>query len=77
MAELSDGMPLFPGESDIDQLYIVQRLLGPLCRVHDKLFLRNPRFAGLKFSDMSHPETLERKYAGSRTLKGEALAFLK
>lgn len=28
MAELLDGQPLFPGESDIDQLYIVQRLLG-------------------------------------------------
>jgi hypothetical protein len=28
MAELLDGQPLFPGESDIDQLYILQRLLG-------------------------------------------------
>lgn len=24
MAELLDGQPLFPGESDIDQLYIIQ-----------------------------------------------------
>eukprot|EP00976_Prorocentrum_cordatum_P116797 1196213-Prorocentrum_minimum.AAC.4 len=30
MGELIDGQPLFPGESDIDQLYIIQRLLGPL-----------------------------------------------
>jgi len=28
MAELSDGQALFPGDSDIDQLYIVQRMLG-------------------------------------------------
>jgi hypothetical protein len=28
MAELSDGQPLFPGDSDIDQLFIVQRMLG-------------------------------------------------
>lgn len=28
MAELSDGQPLFPGDSDIDQLYIVQKMLG-------------------------------------------------
>lgn len=28
MAELVSGQPLFPGESDIDQLYIIQRLLG-------------------------------------------------
>jgi cyclin-dependent kinase-like len=24
MGELSDGQPLFPGESEIDQLYIIQ-----------------------------------------------------
>jgi cyclin-dependent kinase-like len=28
MGELSDGQPLFPGDSDIDQLYIVQKMLG-------------------------------------------------
>lgn len=28
MAELSMGQPLFPGDSDIDQLYIVQKMLG-------------------------------------------------
>lgn len=28
MAELIDGQPLFPGDSDIDQLYIIQKLLG-------------------------------------------------
>ena len=30
MGELHDGQPLFPGESEIDQLYIIQRMLGPL-----------------------------------------------
>lgn len=28
MAELISGQPLFPGESDIDQLYVIQKLLG-------------------------------------------------
>jgi hypothetical protein len=28
MAELSTGQPLFPGDSDIDQLFIVQKMLG-------------------------------------------------
>jgi hypothetical protein len=28
MAELSTSQPLFPGDSDIDQLYIVQKMLG-------------------------------------------------
>ena len=30
MGELIDGQPLFPGESDVDQLYIVQKHMGPL-----------------------------------------------
>ncbi|GIL71091.1 hypothetical protein Vretifemale_1728 [Volvox reticuliferus] len=75
MAELLDGQPLFPGESDIDQLYILQRLLGPLTREQHELFLRNPRFNGLKFPDMRNPETLERKYAGK--LPHDALSFMK
>lgn len=75
MAELSDGQPLFPGDSDIDQLYIVQRLMGPLCRQHDILFLKNSRFAGLKFPDMSNPETLNKKYC--KTMAANALSFIK
>lgn len=30
MGELIDGQPLFPGESEIDQLYVIQKVLGPL-----------------------------------------------
>ncbi|KAF5825873.1 kinase-like domain-containing protein, partial [Dunaliella salina] len=42
MGELVDGQPLFPGESDIDQLYIIQRLVGSLTEEQQQLFLRNP-----------------------------------
>lgn len=28
MGELTDGEPLFPGESEIDQLYVIQKILG-------------------------------------------------
>ena len=28
MAELADGQALFPGDSDLDQLYVIQRMLG-------------------------------------------------
>lgn len=75
MGELCDGQPLFPGESEIDQLYIVQRMLGPLTLLQHELFLRNPRFVGLKFPDMSRPETLHKKY-GSKLPK-MPLAFMK
>ena len=37
------------------------------------LFLRNTRFAGLKFPDMSNPETLQKKYVG--VLSKRALNF--
>lgn len=62
--EISDGQPLFPGESEIDQLYIVQKIIGPLTAEHLELFMSNSRFAGLKFPDMTRPETLQKKYMG-------------
>ncbi|CAN0215023.1 unnamed protein product, partial [Discosporangium mesarthrocarpum] len=75
MGELVDGQPLFPGESEIDQLYIVQRVLGPLTEDHMQLFLKNPRFVGLKFPDMSRPETLQKRFMGK--LGKRAMAFMK
>lgn len=29
-----------------------------------QLFLKNPRFVGLKFPDMSRPETLQKRFVG-------------
>jgi cyclin-dependent kinase-like len=75
MGELVDGQPLFPGESEIDQLYIIQRMMGTLTDEHMQLFLKNPRFAGLKFPDMSRPETLQKRYVGN--LSKRAMAFMK
>lgn len=48
MGELSDGQPLFPGESEIDQLYTIQKVLGPLPKEQMSMFYSNPRFNGLK-----------------------------
>eukprot|EP00960_Hanusia_phi_P053845 762476-Hanusia_phi.AAC.6 len=75
MGELTDGQPLFPGESEIDQLYVIQKVMGPLTHEQTDMFLRNPRFLGLKFPDMSRPETLEKRYVGKLTKK--ALSFMK
>lgn len=74
MGELTDGQPMYPGESEVDQLYIIQRILGPLTSEQNDLFLHNPRFAGLKFPSMSNPETLQRKYMGK--LGKHAMNFL-
>lgn len=44
MAELSDGQPLFPGESEIDQLYIIHKVLQqPLTPQQLEAFHKNPR----------------------------------
>eukprot|EP00903_Cladosiphon_okamuranus_P009227 g8808.t1 len=75
MGELVDGQPLFPGDSEIDQLYIVQRVLGPLTEAHLQLFLKNPRFVGLKFPDMSRPETLQKRFVGK--LGKRAMTFMR
>ena len=65
MGEISDGDPLFPGESEVDQLFCIQKILGPLTSQQQELFNTNPRFIGYKFpSNISSPETLEKKYVG-------------
>ncbi|KAM9761492.1 cyclin-dependent kinase-like 5 isoform 4-T6 [Menidia menidia] len=64
LGELSDGQPLFPGESEIDQLFTIQKVLGPLPPEQMKLFYNNPRFHGLRFPAVNHPQTLERRYLG-------------
>ena len=75
MGELIDGQPLFPGESDVDQLYVIQKAMGGLTKSQTSDFLRNKRFAGLKFPDMSTPDGIERRYAGKCSNKG--MAFMK
>lgn len=75
LGELSDGQPLFPGESEIDQLYTIQRVLGPLPSEQMKLFYSNPRFHGLRFPAVNHPQTLERRYLG--VISGVMLDLMK
>uniref|UniRef100_A0A3Q3JLW6 Cyclin-dependent kinase-like 5 n=1 Tax=Monopterus albus TaxID=43700 RepID=A0A3Q3JLW6_MONAL len=75
LGELSDGQPLFPGESEIDQLFTIQKVLGPLPPEQMKLFYNNPRFHGLRFPAVNHPQTLERRYLG--IIGGSLLDLLK
>ena len=62
MGELIDGQPLFPGENEMDMLYLIQKLLGPLTPDQKESLLKNPRFVGSRFHDVPKPETLERRY---------------
>ena len=71
MGELADGQPLFPGESEIDQLYIIQRVLGSVTSQQLDTFMNNPRFIGLKFPDMSKP-VKSRSLPRPRTIVGRS-----
>jgi cyclin-dependent kinase-like len=75
MGEITDGDALFPGESEIDQLFCIQKIMGKLTTQQQEDFNKNPRFIGLKFPDIQKPETLERRYVGK--LCPEALSLLK
>ena len=53
----------------MDQLYLIQKVLGPLTDDQLESFRKNPRFNGLKFPDISKPETLEKRYMSSLSKK--------
>jgi cyclin-dependent kinase-like len=75
LCELSDGNPLFPGENEIDQLYLIQKMLGPLTDEQMEVFQKNPRFLGMKFPEIGKPETIERRYLCK--LPRKAIGFVK
>jgi hypothetical protein len=43
MGELTDGQPLFPGDTELGQLGLIQACLGPLTTGQAAAFARNPR----------------------------------
>lgn len=53
----------------MDQLYLIQKVLGPLTKEQMESFNKNPRFVGLKFPEITKPETLEKRYMTSLSKK--------
>ncbi|XP_012579714.1 PREDICTED: cyclin-dependent kinase-like 2 [Condylura cristata] len=62
VTEMFMGEPLFPGDSDIDQLYHIMMCLGNLIPRHQELFYKNPVFAGVRLPEIKETEPLERRY---------------
>lgn len=62
--EMLMGQPLFPGESDIDQLHHIMTCLGNLIPRHQELFYKNPVFAGVRLPEIKdiEAEPLESRY---------------
>jgi serine/threonine protein kinase len=80
MGELIDGQPLFPGETELDQLYIIQKMIGSLTPTQADMFVKNPRYVGTKLPfpigyKPSPNHTLEKRYLGK--LSKKALNFMK
>ncbi|KAH7942045.1 hypothetical protein HPB49_020036 [Dermacentor silvarum] len=58
-AELMRGEALWPGKSDVDQLYLIRRTLGELIPRHLQIFKTNDFFAGVSIPDPDVVESLQ------------------
>lgn len=73
-AEISNGQPLFPGESDIDQLAHIMRCFGRLTNRQVQIFRRNPLYVGVELPSPNITEPLESRFPHAPTAW---LGFLK
>lgn len=62
LAEIHTGLPLFPGESDIDQLFHILRCQGNLTDHLSECLRKNPLFEGVEIPYIREPETLKRRF---------------
>ncbi|EIE26460.1 Pkinase-domain-containing protein, partial [Coccomyxa subellipsoidea C-169] len=72
--EMHTGDPLFPGESDVDQLWLILKGMGSLTPTHSHLLSRNPYFTGMRQPAVWEMEPLEVRY---RKFDLPLLQFLK
>lgn len=73
-AELTSGAPLWPGKSDMDQLFLIRRTLGDLTPRHQLVLNTNQFFAGASVPEPQERDSLEQKHPA---LPGPALGLLK
>ncbi|XP_047241196.1 cyclin-dependent kinase-like 5 isoform X2 [Girardinichthys multiradiatus] len=62
LIEMLTGQPLFPGDSDLDQIYHIVRCFGNLTAHHQELFHRNPIFSGVKLPECSKTVPLQQRF---------------
>ncbi|KAG8005927.1 Tyrosine-protein kinase Tec, partial [Nibea albiflora] len=63
LIEMLTGQPLFPGDSDLDQIYHIVRCFGNLTAHHQELFYRNPVFSGVRLPECSSRVPLEQRFS--------------
>ena len=71
------GLPLFPGESDIDQLFHIIRCFGKLTDQQLEFFHQNPLFVGVKIPEVANREleTLEKRFKNVSSSQLEAMSL--
>ncbi|EAN80624.1 mitogen-activated protein kinase [Trypanosoma equiperdum] len=61
-SELSDGQPLFPGDSDLDQLSLIMRACGPVPQQMVSTFEHNALYRRVTFPNVDVEETLQQRF---------------
>ena len=74
ISEMLTGEPLFPGDSDIDQIYHITKCLGNLITRHREIFSRNPLFQGVRLPTVRRITSFEKRYP---KMKPHALSMIK
>ncbi|XP_023346233.1 cyclin-dependent kinase-like 2 isoform X2 [Eurytemora carolleeae] len=67
------GDPLFPGDSDIDQIFHIVKSLGPLCLRHRELMSRNPAYNNININTNSSNQGLQNMFP---TWSNQSLSFV-
>ncbi|XP_043954588.1 cyclin-dependent kinase-like 5 [Gambusia affinis] len=62
LIEMLTAQALFPGDSDLDQIYHIVRCFGNLTAHHQELFYRNPVFSGVKLLECSKIVPLQQRF---------------
>ncbi|XP_037772655.1 cyclin-dependent kinase-like 1 [Penaeus monodon] len=75
MAELVRGEALWPGKSDVDQLYLIRKTLGDLLPQHMQIFRNNEFFRGMSVPEPDTRESIDAKMP--RDYPPEGLDFIK
>ncbi|XP_059481444.1 cyclin-dependent kinase-like 1 isoform X1 [Neocloeon triangulifer] len=74
-AEMMRGEALWPGKSDVDQLYLIRKSVGDLLPRHMQIFKKNEFFVGVSLPEPEVMDPLEEKLAKFATPEGVDFAM--
>lgn len=57
------GQPVWPGKSDVDQLYLIQKSLGPILPRHRKVFYNNQFFQDIRLPSTNQTDPLDKRFS--------------